>query len=224
MSHGFVILELPHQIHWLGFCWELSLSLFLFINCKYKIQVRKSMCRIKQVLTERAIEDPDPRRSADMKRMINALWWLPACVFLKHRIGYVGELKSSLTFLGVGLQLQVMHPVSLFCSRWTNCNLLMKFYVTCFLSQRLVLFVVLDICRMINTTCISWLYGNGYVLFGPLMFECPFPLFSFWTSFFPGANFSGRYLCVDRWIVHTVTYMLWWSFCVLVRILKLRKK
>ncbi|GAY38917.1 hypothetical protein CUMW_040370 [Citrus unshiu] len=35
--------------------------------------VRKSMCRIKQVLTERAIEEPDPRRSAEMKRMINAL-------------------------------------------------------------------------------------------------------------------------------------------------------
>ncbi|KAF6167404.1 hypothetical protein GIB67_004522 [Kingdonia uniflora] len=36
-------------------------------------KVRKSMCRIKHVLTERAIEDPDPRRSAEMKRMINAL-------------------------------------------------------------------------------------------------------------------------------------------------------
>ncbi|RRT85098.1 hypothetical protein BHE74_00010496 [Ensete ventricosum] len=35
--------------------------------------VRKSMCRIKHVLTERAIADPDPRRSAEMKRMINAL-------------------------------------------------------------------------------------------------------------------------------------------------------
>ncbi|XP_039016740.1 39S ribosomal protein L47, mitochondrial-like isoform X2 [Hibiscus syriacus] len=36
-------------------------------------KARKSMCRIKQVLTERAIEDPDPRRSAEMKKMINAL-------------------------------------------------------------------------------------------------------------------------------------------------------
>lgn len=36
-------------------------------------QVRKSMCRIKQVLTERAIDEPDPRRSVEMKRMINAL-------------------------------------------------------------------------------------------------------------------------------------------------------
>ncbi|KAM7258615.1 hypothetical protein ACFE04_014356 [Oxalis oulophora] len=36
-------------------------------------KVRKSMCRIKQVLTERAIEDPDPRRSAEMRKMINAL-------------------------------------------------------------------------------------------------------------------------------------------------------
>ncbi|XP_050276859.1 uncharacterized protein LOC126718607 [Quercus robur] len=36
-------------------------------------KVRKSMCRIKQVLTERAIEEPDPRRSAEMKRMTNAL-------------------------------------------------------------------------------------------------------------------------------------------------------
>lgn len=37
------------------------------------LQVRKSMCRIKHVLTERAIEEPDLRRSAEMKRMINAL-------------------------------------------------------------------------------------------------------------------------------------------------------
>ncbi|PKU64432.1 39S ribosomal protein L47, mitochondrial [Dendrobium catenatum] len=36
-------------------------------------KVRKSMCRIKHVLTERAIAEPDPRRSADMKRMINSL-------------------------------------------------------------------------------------------------------------------------------------------------------
>ncbi|XP_042052677.1 39S ribosomal protein L47, mitochondrial-like [Salvia splendens] len=36
-------------------------------------KVRKSMCRIKHVLTERAIEEPDPRRSAEMKRMVNAL-------------------------------------------------------------------------------------------------------------------------------------------------------
>ncbi|KAG6422197.1 hypothetical protein SASPL_118761 [Salvia splendens] len=36
-------------------------------------KVRKSMCRIKHVLTERAIDEPDPRRSAEMTRMINAL-------------------------------------------------------------------------------------------------------------------------------------------------------
>ncbi|XP_075075685.1 large ribosomal subunit protein uL29m-like isoform X1 [Nicotiana tabacum] len=36
-------------------------------------EVRKSMCRIKHVLTERAIDEQDPRRSAEMKRMINAL-------------------------------------------------------------------------------------------------------------------------------------------------------
>ncbi|KMZ66461.1 54S ribosomal protein L4, mitochondrial [Zostera marina] len=36
-------------------------------------KVRKSMCRLKHVLTERAIAEPDPRRSADMKRMINAM-------------------------------------------------------------------------------------------------------------------------------------------------------
>ncbi|XP_008799119.2 39S ribosomal protein L47, mitochondrial [Phoenix dactylifera] len=36
-------------------------------------KVRKSMCRIKHVLTERAIAEPDPRRCAEMKRMINAL-------------------------------------------------------------------------------------------------------------------------------------------------------
>ncbi|XP_022968794.1 39S ribosomal protein L47, mitochondrial-like [Cucurbita maxima] len=36
-------------------------------------KVRKSMCRIKQVLTERAIDEPDPRRCAELKRMVNAL-------------------------------------------------------------------------------------------------------------------------------------------------------
>ncbi|XP_060670444.1 uncharacterized protein LOC107408513 [Ziziphus jujuba] len=35
-------------------------------------KVSKSMCRIKHVLTEKAIEESDPRRSAEMKRMINA--------------------------------------------------------------------------------------------------------------------------------------------------------
>ncbi|CAN0841105.1 39S ribosomal protein L47, mitochondrial, partial [Linum grandiflorum] len=44
-----------------------------FPNPERLPKVRKSMCRIKQVLTERAIEDPDPRRSAEMKRMINSL-------------------------------------------------------------------------------------------------------------------------------------------------------
>ncbi|CAN1179798.1 39S ribosomal protein L47, mitochondrial [Linum perenne] len=44
-----------------------------FPNPERLPKVRKSMCRIKQVLTERAIEDPDPRRSAEMKRMVNGL-------------------------------------------------------------------------------------------------------------------------------------------------------
>lgn len=44
-----------------------------FPNPERLPKVRKSMCRLKHVLTERAIEEPDPRRSADMKRMINAL-------------------------------------------------------------------------------------------------------------------------------------------------------
>ncbi|XP_021763351.1 39S ribosomal protein L47, mitochondrial-like [Chenopodium quinoa] len=44
-----------------------------FPNPERISKVKKSMCRIKHVLTERAIEDPDPRRSAEMKRMINAL-------------------------------------------------------------------------------------------------------------------------------------------------------
>lgn len=44
-----------------------------FPNPERISKVRKSMCRIKHVLTERAIEEPDPRRSADMKKMINAL-------------------------------------------------------------------------------------------------------------------------------------------------------
>ncbi|KAI9074504.1 hypothetical protein K1719_043503 [Acacia pycnantha] len=44
-----------------------------FSNPERIPKVRKSMCRIKQVLTERAIDEPDPRRSAEMKRMINSL-------------------------------------------------------------------------------------------------------------------------------------------------------
>lgn len=44
-----------------------------FPNPERISKVRKSMCRIKHVLTERAIEEADPRRSAEMKRMINAL-------------------------------------------------------------------------------------------------------------------------------------------------------
>ncbi|KAK4782003.1 hypothetical protein SAY86_016105 [Trapa natans] len=44
-----------------------------FPNPERLPKVRKSMCRIKQVLTERAIEELDLRRSAEMKRMINAL-------------------------------------------------------------------------------------------------------------------------------------------------------
>ncbi|KAG6426122.1 hypothetical protein SASPL_110338 [Salvia splendens] len=47
--------------------------LFLVLTRVLIEQVRKSMCRIKHVLTERAIEEPDPRRSAEMKRMVNAL-------------------------------------------------------------------------------------------------------------------------------------------------------
>ncbi|XP_074267535.1 uncharacterized protein LOC141590926 [Silene latifolia] len=44
-----------------------------FPNPERVSKVRKSMCRIKHVLTERAIEERDARRSAEMKRMINAL-------------------------------------------------------------------------------------------------------------------------------------------------------
>ena len=44
-----------------------------FPNPERISKVRRSMCRIKHVLTERAIADPDPRRTAEMKRMINAM-------------------------------------------------------------------------------------------------------------------------------------------------------
>jgi len=44
-----------------------------FPNPERLPKVRKSMCRIKHVLTERALQDPDPRRQAEMKRMINTL-------------------------------------------------------------------------------------------------------------------------------------------------------
>ncbi|MQL70547.1 hypothetical protein Taro_002842 [Colocasia esculenta] len=46
-------------------------------------KVRKSMCRIKHVLTERAISEPYPRRSAEMKRMINALYYC-YCFLVLH--------------------------------------------------------------------------------------------------------------------------------------------
>ncbi|KAJ8424102.1 hypothetical protein Cgig2_000848 [Carnegiea gigantea] len=58
---------MPEQrVAWLG-------RLTWWIMALEMLMVRKSMCRIKHVLTERAIEDPDPRRSAEMKRMVNAL-------------------------------------------------------------------------------------------------------------------------------------------------------
>ncbi|GMI94593.1 hypothetical protein HRI_003128600 [Hibiscus trionum] len=41
-----------------------------FPNPERISKVRKSMCLIKQVLTDRAIEDPNSRRSTAMKRMI----------------------------------------------------------------------------------------------------------------------------------------------------------
>ncbi|EMS52384.1 39S ribosomal protein L47, mitochondrial [Triticum urartu] len=44
-----------------------------FPNPERISKVKRSMCRIKHVLTERAIADPDPRRTAEMKRMINAM-------------------------------------------------------------------------------------------------------------------------------------------------------
>ncbi|XP_047312301.1 39S ribosomal protein L47, mitochondrial [Impatiens glandulifera] len=46
---------------------------FRFPNPERVPKVRKSMCRIKHVLTERAIEEPDARRSAEMKRLINSM-------------------------------------------------------------------------------------------------------------------------------------------------------
>lgn len=57
-------------------------------------QVRKSMCRIKHVLTERALVEPDPRRSAEMKRMINALWWLKRDIYA-HGCEKIAEKQIS---------------------------------------------------------------------------------------------------------------------------------
>ena len=39
----------------------------------YITQVRLSMCRLKQVLTERALKEPNLRKRSDMKKLINAL-------------------------------------------------------------------------------------------------------------------------------------------------------
>ncbi|KAL7161589.1 hypothetical protein ACSBR2_042120 [Camellia fascicularis] len=44
-----------------------------FLNPERILKAGKSMCKIKQALTERDIKEPDSSRSAKMKRMINAL-------------------------------------------------------------------------------------------------------------------------------------------------------
>ncbi|KAH7527904.1 hypothetical protein FEM48_Zijuj05G0015800 [Ziziphus jujuba var. spinosa] len=54
-------------------CQMLHAQTFRFPNPEGIPKMRNSMCRVKHVLIERAIEEPDPRRSAEMKRMINAL-------------------------------------------------------------------------------------------------------------------------------------------------------
>jgi hypothetical protein len=50
-----------------------SIVKFLFFICITQFQVKKSMYRIKHVLTQRFIAEPDPRRPADMKPMINTM-------------------------------------------------------------------------------------------------------------------------------------------------------
>lgn len=166
-------MERVHAFYYLFLClpgttiatWDFSDSWLLIT---YKFQVRKSMCRIKQVLTERAIEDPDPRRTSEMKRMINALWWPPAfCVSSQNTTGNVGGLQYGLIFLGVGLQLLVIHRVSLVRSKLTNCNLFVNLQITYFLSLMLVLLVVLSTEHMINTGCTWWLCRTSIcILFG----------------------------------------------------------
>ncbi|KAI5077182.1 hypothetical protein GOP47_0007006 [Adiantum capillus-veneris] len=44
-----------------------------FPNPERMPKVRVSMCRLKQVLTERAIKEPNLRKRSDMKKLINAL-------------------------------------------------------------------------------------------------------------------------------------------------------
>lgn len=44
-----------------------------FPNPERLPKVRKSMCRLKHVLTERALQEPNLRRRSDMKKLINAL-------------------------------------------------------------------------------------------------------------------------------------------------------
>ena len=97
------------------------------IWCWMKIRVRKSMCRIKQVLTERAIEEPDPRRSAEMKRMTNALWWLPTCVCSQNNVlGMFMDCNMASSFFPFFFSLCNFefsgHSPTLLWSKWTNCT------------------------------------------------------------------------------------------------------
>ncbi|KAK4370842.1 hypothetical protein RND71_010317 [Anisodus tanguticus] len=82
-------------------CSSLSSTVYTIMRSLLAAKVRKSMCRIKRVLTERAIDEPDPRRSTEMKRMIvvinffkplSLIWHL---TFLSWIVNREGQDSSS---------------------------------------------------------------------------------------------------------------------------------
>ncbi|KAH7527869.1 hypothetical protein FEM48_Zijuj05G0012300 [Ziziphus jujuba var. spinosa] len=67
--------------------------------------------RIKHVLTERAIEEPDPRRSAEMKRMINALWWLSTNLPEAVLLGIMYNSLDQYVAFNLSLSLSLSQPL-----------------------------------------------------------------------------------------------------------------
>lgn len=72
----------------------------------FYMQVRRSMCRIKQVLTERALAEEDASRRKALRNMINGMWerrekwWKPRAAgenFKRTWAERLGEIKSRMS-------------------------------------------------------------------------------------------------------------------------------